>query len=175
MQFGAAMETLDRLREEIDAHLFADALKQLQQRTWLLHWANFAFWSVADGPAKLLDLLLQDRFTVALQINAPHLLRCAPAADELPACAARECSFPTFYDVSVWGVSATRHGPAMSRAQRQTRGRVRLGECAASGSCEHRGERPRGRRRALQRKHQAITAANRSSSCCAVTSSRRTS
>jgi hypothetical protein len=72
------METLDRLREEIDAHLFADALKQLQQRTWLMHWANFVFWSIADGPSKLLDLFLQDRFTVALQINAPHLLRCAP-------------------------------------------------------------------------------------------------
>lgn len=82
MQYGNAVDTLDRLREAIDAHLFADALKQLQQRTWLLHWANFVFWSTPDGPAKLLDLLLQDRFTVALQINAPHLLRCAP-----PGCA----------------------------------------------------------------------------------------
>jgi hypothetical protein len=78
MQFSDAVETLERLREEIDAHLFADALKQLQQRTWLLHWANFVFWSVSDGPSKLLDMMLQDRFTVALQINAPHLLRCAP-------------------------------------------------------------------------------------------------
>jgi hypothetical protein len=78
-QFGHAADTLERLREEIDSHLFTDALQQLQQRTWLLHWSNFVFWSIPDGPGKLLDLLLQDRYTVSLQINAPHLLRCAPS------------------------------------------------------------------------------------------------
>jgi translation initiation factor 3 subunit E len=77
MQYTSAVETLDRLREVIDAHLFADPLKQLQQRTWLLHWANFVYWSLpSDGPQKFLDLVLQDGFNVALQIKAPHLLRC---------------------------------------------------------------------------------------------------
>jgi translation initiation factor 3 subunit E len=76
-QYDNAHETLTRLREAIDTHLFADALKQLQERTWLLHWSLFVFWNIPDGPSQLLDLFLQDRFTIALQINAPHLLRCA--------------------------------------------------------------------------------------------------
>jgi hypothetical protein len=84
VQYTSAVETLDGLRVVIDAHLFADALKQLQQRTWLLHWANFVFWSLpSDGPQKFLDLVLQDGFTIALQINAPHLLRCGPPSRSL--------------------------------------------------------------------------------------------
>lgn len=77
VQYDTATETLTKLREAIDMHLFADALKQLQQRTWLLHWALFIFWNTSDGPSQLLDLCLQDKFTVAMQVNSPHLLRCA--------------------------------------------------------------------------------------------------
>ena len=65
-------------------HLYADALKQLQQRTWLLHWALFIFWNTSDGAAQLLDLCLQDKFTVAMQVNSPHLLRSAPLCSCTP-------------------------------------------------------------------------------------------
>lgn len=76
MQYSAATETLSKLREAIDMHLFADPLRQLQQRTWLLHWALFIFWNVDDGCTQLLELFLHDMFTVAMQVNSPHLLRC---------------------------------------------------------------------------------------------------
>eukprot|EP00892_Ulva_mutabilis_P009997 jgi/Ulvmu1/736/UM010_0109.1 len=78
--YDAATETLTKLREAIDMHLFADALKQLQQRTWLLHWALFIFWNTPDGASQLLDLCLQDKFSVAMQVNSPHLIRYLVAA-----------------------------------------------------------------------------------------------
>lgn len=78
MQYDQAVETMQRLREMIDTHLFADALKQLEQRTWLLHWSLFVFWNVNDGRSKLIEMFMSERFMAALQINAPHLLRCAP-------------------------------------------------------------------------------------------------
>jgi translation initiation factor 3 subunit E len=77
VQYIAAIDTISKLREAIDRHLFVDALKQLQQRTWLLHWSLFIYWNVDDGCTQLLDLFMHDMFTVAMQVNSPHLLRCA--------------------------------------------------------------------------------------------------
>lgn len=78
MQYIAATDTITKLREAIDLHLYSDALRQLQQRTWLLHWSLFIYWNVDDGCTQLLDLFMHDMFTVAMQINSPHLLRCTP-------------------------------------------------------------------------------------------------
>jgi len=79
-QYDSALETLTRLRELIDSHLFTDALKQLQQRTWLLHWSLFVFWNIDDGRAKLIELFMTEKYMAALQISAPHLLRYLAAA-----------------------------------------------------------------------------------------------
>ena len=80
MQYDSALETLNRLKELIDTHLMADPLKQLQQRTWLLHWSLFVFWNIDDGRSKLIEMFMTERFMAALQINAPHLLRYLSAA-----------------------------------------------------------------------------------------------
>lgn len=77
MQYIAATDTLSKLKDAIDRHLYTDALKQLQQRTWLLHWSLFIYWNVDDGCTQLLELFTQEVFTVAMQVNSPHLLRCA--------------------------------------------------------------------------------------------------
>ena len=65
-------------------HLYSDALAQLQQRTWLLHWSLFIYWNVDDGCTQLLDLFMHDMFTVAMQVNSPHLLRCPSISLSLP-------------------------------------------------------------------------------------------
>ena len=84
VQYIAATDTISKLREAIDLHLYSNALAQLQQRTWLLHWSLFIHWNMDDGCTQLLDLFMHDMFTVAMQVNSPHLLRCPPFCLHLP-------------------------------------------------------------------------------------------
>jgi hypothetical protein len=53
---------------------------QLQQRTWLMHWALHVFWNTENGKTSLIDLFLQPAYMSAIQINAQHLLRYLAAA-----------------------------------------------------------------------------------------------
>jgi hypothetical protein len=70
-----------RLREALDNQLaFATPLMQLQQRTWLMHWALHVYFNTDNGKNALIDLFLQPPFLSAIQINAQHLLRYLAAA-----------------------------------------------------------------------------------------------
>jgi translation initiation factor 3 subunit E len=73
--FEAAMEDLAKVREILDNQSFATPQMQLQQRTWLMHWALFVYWNHENGRNALLDLFLNQAYLNAIQINAQHLLR----------------------------------------------------------------------------------------------------
>lgn len=79
--FEAANDDLSKLKEALDGQTFVPPLLQLQQRTWLMHWALFVFWNHKNGVNTIIDVFLQeDRYLNALQTNAPHLLRYLCAA-----------------------------------------------------------------------------------------------
>jgi translation initiation factor 3 subunit E len=74
-EWDDANEDLTKLKEALDNQTFASPLMQLQQRTWLMHWALFVFWNHENGRNTLIDLFLQPAYLNAIQINAQHLLR----------------------------------------------------------------------------------------------------
>lgn len=78
--FDTAREDINKLRDAIDNQTFAQPLVQLQQRTWLLHWALFVFWNHENGKNDLIDLFMSPPYLAAIQINAQHLLRYLAAA-----------------------------------------------------------------------------------------------
>lgn len=78
--FDVAMETIQKVREALEQQNFPSPLMQLQQRTWLMHWALFVFWNHDNGKNALIDLFLQPPYLNAIQINAQHLLRYLAAA-----------------------------------------------------------------------------------------------
>ena len=49
------------LQDVIDANTFAPLLVQLQQRTWLMHWALFVFFNHENGRNAIIDLFMQER------------------------------------------------------------------------------------------------------------------
>jgi translation initiation factor 3 subunit E len=73
--WSVALDDLNRLKEGIDTKQFASSLVQLQQRTWLLHWALFIFFNHENGRNLIVDLFMQERYLNAIQTTAPHLLR----------------------------------------------------------------------------------------------------
>ena len=60
--WGAALDDLTKLKEAIDSNTFTPLLRQLQQRTWLLHWSLFIFFNDENGRTAIIDLFFQDRF-----------------------------------------------------------------------------------------------------------------
>ena len=73
--FEAARDDISKIKEAIDNQTFAVPLTQLQQRSWLLHWALFVFFNHESGRNDLIDLFLSPPYLAAIQINAQHLLR----------------------------------------------------------------------------------------------------
>lgn len=70
-----AMAELYKLKEQIDADT-SDAVLQLKNRTWLLHWALFPLHKSGDSKAQeLQDLFFTPAYLNALQTSATHLLR----------------------------------------------------------------------------------------------------
>ena len=50
-----------KLKDIIDTNTFTPPLVQLQQRTWLMHWALFVFFNHDNGRNAIIDLFLSDR------------------------------------------------------------------------------------------------------------------
>ncbi|KAL3684125.1 hypothetical protein R1sor_002147 [Riccia sorocarpa] len=73
--WDVAIEELNRLKEIIDSKNFSSPLNQLQQRTWVMHWALFIFFNHENGRNGIIDLFFQERYLNAIQTNAHHLLR----------------------------------------------------------------------------------------------------
>ncbi|KAF0699820.1 Aste57867_9596 [Aphanomyces stellatus] len=69
-----ALADITRINEAIDSP-HRTPLEQLQQRTWLLHWALFVFAWHEDGRDAIVDFMLQSRCLEAIQTNAPWLMR----------------------------------------------------------------------------------------------------
>ena len=61
LSWDAALEDLMKLRDIIDTNTFTPVLVQLQQRTWLMHWALFVFFNHENGRNAIIDLFLSDR------------------------------------------------------------------------------------------------------------------
>lgn len=73
--FNTAMDDLLKLKELLDLDTFAPVTRQLQSKTWLMHWSLFVFFNHENGLNSLIDLYLQDRYITAIQLCAQHLLR----------------------------------------------------------------------------------------------------
>ena len=70
-----ALEDLNRLKEFIDTTP-CEPLKQLQQRTWLIHWSLFVFFNHETGLDAIIDLFLyQPEYANTIQTVCPHILR----------------------------------------------------------------------------------------------------
>lgn len=85
--FEAAREDINKLRDAIDNQTFAPPLVQLQQRTWLLHWALFVYWNHENGKNDLLDLFMAPPYLAAIQVSGGRRCGCCcpPAAAGAPA------------------------------------------------------------------------------------------
>eukprot|EP00941_MAST-03F_sp_MAST-3F-sp1_P003215 g3215.t1 len=59
MHTDDALVSLLALRTAIDNRDFSSPLEQLQQRSWLIHWALFVFFSRADGPRLLCEFFFE--------------------------------------------------------------------------------------------------------------------
>jgi translation initiation factor 3 subunit E len=70
-----ALKDMTYLKDSIDAKNFTSPLKQLQQRTWLIHWSLFVFFNHPNGRNAIIDLFFQERYLNAIQTVCPHILR----------------------------------------------------------------------------------------------------
>lgn len=70
-----ALKDLTHLKELIDSKNFTSPLKQLQQRTWLIHWSLFVFFNHPNGRNGIIDLFFSERYLNAIQTTCPHVLR----------------------------------------------------------------------------------------------------
>ena len=73
--FETGMEDLLKLKDLLDIDTFAPVARQLQSRSWLMHWSLFVFFNHENGLNALIDLFLQERYLTALQLLGQHLLR----------------------------------------------------------------------------------------------------
>jgi len=70
---GALVE-MNNVKQAIEERT-APALQQLQQRSWLLHWSLFVFFTHPRGRDMIIDLFFEEKYMQALQTNCPWLLR----------------------------------------------------------------------------------------------------
>ncbi|GAM83243.1 hypothetical protein ANO11243_012290 [Dothideomycetidae sp. 11243] len=76
----AAMEEINKVRELIDTRLFNNPLAQLEQRTWLIHWALFPFFNYETARDTLTELFFSPTFINTIQTSCPWILRYLTAA-----------------------------------------------------------------------------------------------
>lgn len=75
-----ALKDMNHLKDLIDSRNFTSPLKQLQQRTWLIHWSLFVFFNHPLGRNGIIDLFFTDKYLNAIQTACPHILRYLTAA-----------------------------------------------------------------------------------------------
>lgn len=71
----SANEDLKELKEAIDKRVFTEHLQQLQQRTWLVHWSLFVWFSMENGLSYMTEFFFSDKLLNTIQTNCPHILR----------------------------------------------------------------------------------------------------
>ncbi|KAI1842854.1 hypothetical protein JX265_002609 [Neoarthrinium moseri] len=70
-----AVEELQKVKESIDGKLFNNPLAQLNNRTWLIHWALFPLFNDDSTRDQLLDLFFSPPFINTIQTSCPWILR----------------------------------------------------------------------------------------------------
>eukprot|EP00455_Lapot_gusevi_P011707 TRINITY_DN1543_c0_g3_i1.p1 TRINITY_DN1543_c0_g3~~TRINITY_DN1543_c0_g3_i1.p1 ORF type:complete len:444 (+),score=146.24 TRINITY_DN1543_c0_g3_i1:62-1333(+) len=78
--YAVALDDFNLLRDAIENRNFPSPVHQLQQRTWLIHWSLFVFFSLEEGRAMILDFLMQEKYLNTIQTSCPHILRYLTAA-----------------------------------------------------------------------------------------------
>jgi len=78
--WDSAMEELQKVKESIDAKLFNNPREQLQQRTWLIHWALFPLFNYEGGRDQILELFFSPSYINTIQTSCPWVLRYLTAA-----------------------------------------------------------------------------------------------
>ncbi|KAG8629846.1 hypothetical protein KVT40_001465 [Elsinoe batatas] len=76
----SALEEVNKVRELIDTRLFNNPLAQLEQRTWLIHWALFPFFNNEAARDQLTELFFSPTFINTIQTSCPWILRYLTAA-----------------------------------------------------------------------------------------------
>src|SRR3569833_3278769 len=71
----SAMEELQKVKESIDTKLFNNPLAQLQQRTWLIHWALYPQKNNEGSRDQLLELFFTPNIINTNQTSCPWILR----------------------------------------------------------------------------------------------------
>jgi len=71
----AAFEDLKELKEAIDKRVFTEHLQQLQQRTWLIHWSLFVWFSLENRLGAMIEFFFSDKLLNTIETNCPHILR----------------------------------------------------------------------------------------------------
>lgn len=80
MQWDAALEELQKLRDTVDQRSFGDSLAQLHQRTWVIHWSLFPLFNSENGREALCDLFFTSSYISTIQAACPWILRYLTAA-----------------------------------------------------------------------------------------------
>jgi len=71
----AAVQEMMNLKQAIEDKPGSTALQQLQQRSWLLHWSLFVFFTHPQGRDMIIRLFFEEKYLQAIQTNCPWLLR----------------------------------------------------------------------------------------------------
>ena len=78
--WDSALEELQKVKESIDTKLFNQPLAQLQQRTWLVHWALFPLFNFEGARDQILELFFSPNYINTIQTSCPWVLRYLAAA-----------------------------------------------------------------------------------------------
>jgi len=68
-----SLKDLKELQSIIDSKNSTPALKQLQQRTWLIHWSLFVYFN--HNRSLFADSFFNDKYINVIQTTCPHILR----------------------------------------------------------------------------------------------------
>ncbi|OCK99550.1 eukaryotic translation initiation factor-like protein 3 subunit E [Cenococcum geophilum 1.58] len=80
VNWEAAMEEIQKVKESIDTRLFANPLAQLHHRTWLIHWSLFPFFNYESAKDTLTEMFFSPAYINTIQTNCPWILRYLAAA-----------------------------------------------------------------------------------------------
>lgn len=73
--YVGAAEEFGKLQKMLDQRKHADALTELNNRTWLIHWSLFIFFNIEGGIEKLIDMFFSSQYMSTIQSSCPWVLR----------------------------------------------------------------------------------------------------
>lgn len=76
---SVALQAVKTCIEELASTKQLSPLQALEERTWLLHWSLFVYWTLGHVDS-LVEFWFEEKYKQAIMTNAPHLLRYLVAA-----------------------------------------------------------------------------------------------